>query len=170
MILPTFSNGLIVLGSSTGCTYQFTIILGHEWIIWGCDVYARCEMQCLLSKTIFRMSYFEVYELFHLSLNVLINQSEETSNNTDNLWSLLNLPSVFLNLKLLREIVSLHRPKISTLSLKLTKRYYLQPDKMNFAGIMVIFNKMFSRFFLFEFYFIKIRVIIHTNHVRLSYF
>lgn len=81
-----FTYFLIILGSLIGCTYQFNAILGPEWIIWVCDVYARCEMQCLLSKTIFRMSYFEVYGLFHLSINVLVNRSEETSNNTDNLF------------------------------------------------------------------------------------
>ena len=58
-----------------------------------CDIYARCEMQCLPSKTIFRMSCFEVYGLFHLSINVLVNRSEETSNNTDNL--LVTAESIF---------------------------------------------------------------------------
>ena len=88
-----FTYFLIILGSLIGCTYQFNAILGPEWIIWVCDVYARCEMQCLLSKTIFRMSYFEVYGLFHLSINVLVNRSEETSNNTDNL--LVTAESIF---------------------------------------------------------------------------
>ena len=52
----------------------------------------QCEMQYFLYNKFCGMTYFRVYELFHFSLNVLISQSEETSNNTNNLGSILCEP------------------------------------------------------------------------------
>ena len=40
-------------------------------------------------------AFFRVFGLFHFSLNVFINQSEEPSHNPNNVWSLLQLHPYF---------------------------------------------------------------------------
>ena len=59
-------------------------------------------------------------------LQFLINQSWESSNNTNNIWSLLKFPFLFLNLHACRDIYAIgfvprkfNSPKISIIPLKL---------------------------------------------------
>ena len=60
------------------------------------------------STALLRCQSFWVFRIFHFCLNVLINQSEEISNNTKNVLLPVRLLSFFLNLWNFRENFTIH--------------------------------------------------------------